>query len=97
MEHVDHQLIKVRELQDYVDAQYGGPGKGWFRIVYSPEEAREVVRAGKLAVILGIEIENPFNCFVDEREGFKTCDDALVRERLNSYYDKGVRALFPSH
>ena len=97
MVHVDHQLIKIRELQDYVDAQSGGPGKGWFRIVYSPEEARDIVRAGKLAVILGIEIENPFNCFVDEREAFKRCDDELVRERLNSYYDKGVRALFPSH
>ena len=97
MVHVDHQLIKIRELQDYVDAQSGGPGKGWFRIVYSPGEARAVVRAGKLAVILGIEIENPFNCFVDEREAFEKCDDELVRERLNSYYDKGVRALFPSH
>jgi len=97
MAHVDHQLIKIKELQDYVDAQSGGPGRGWFRIVYSPEEARHVVKAGKLAVILGIEIENPFNCFVDEREGFQACDDELVRERLNRYYDKGVRALFPSH
>lgn len=97
MKHVDHQLIKIRELQDYVDAQSGGPGKGWFRIVYSPEQAREVVKAGKLAVILGIEIENPFDCFVDQRDGFEVCDDELVRERLNSYYNKGVRALFPSH
>ena len=97
MDHVDHQLVKIKELQDYVDAQNGGPGKGWFRLVYSPEEAREVIKAGKLAVILGIEIENPFNCFVDEREGFEVCNDEIVRERVQAYYDKGVRALFPSH
>jgi microsomal dipeptidase-like Zn-dependent dipeptidase len=97
MDHVDHQIIKMKELQDYVDAQAGGPGKGWLRIVYSPGQAREIIRSGKLAVILGIEIENPFNCFVDEREGFQTCNPELVRERLNQYYDKGVRALFPSH
>jgi len=97
MEHVDHQLVKIKELQDYVDAQNGGPDKGWFRLVYSPEEAREVIKAGKLAVVIGIEIENPFNCFVNKREGFERCNDELLRERLNTYYDKGVRALFPSH
>ena len=28
------------ELQDYIDAQNGGPGKGWFRIVTDPFQAR---------------------------------------------------------
>lgn len=97
MAHVDHQLIKMKELQNYVDAQAGGPGKGWLRIVYSPEEAREVIKAGKLAIILGIEIENPLDCFLDEREGFPACDADIVRSRLNNYYQKGIRALFPSH
>lgn len=97
MVHVDHQLVKIKELQDYVDAQNGGPGKGWFRIVYTPAEAREVIKAGKLAVILGMEVDNPFDCFVNEREGFQACNDDMVRERLNKYYNKGVRALFPSH
>ncbi len=97
MVHVDHQLEKMKEMQDYIDAQHGGPDKGWFRLVYSPEEAREVVKAGKLAVILGLEIENPFDCFIDERDEFEVCTDAIVKERLKRYYDKGVRALFPSH
>jgi len=97
MVHIDHQLKKMQEMQDYIDAQAGGRGLGWFRLVYSPEEARRVIQEGKLAVILGIEIENPLNCFIDDREGFAPCTDADVRERLNNYYDKGVRALFPSH
>ena len=32
----------MRELQDYIDAQNGGPGKGLFRIVTDPFEARRV-------------------------------------------------------
>ena len=28
------------DLQAYVDAQYGGPGRGWFRIVTTAEQAR---------------------------------------------------------
>lgn len=30
----------IHELQDYVDAQVGGPGKGFFQIVRDPFEAR---------------------------------------------------------
>ena len=48
------QIRALRELQNYVDAQNGGPGQGWFRLVYSPEQARRVIKRGKLAVIIGI-------------------------------------------
>ncbi|WP_426245653.1 hypothetical protein [Nocardioides sp. LHG3406-4] len=56
------QAKDMYELQDYVDAQYGGPGKGWYRIVTSPWQARKVVNAGKLAVVMGIETSLPFGC-----------------------------------
>ena len=36
MDGVRLQHKRIRELQDYIDAQNGGPGKGWFRIVTSP-------------------------------------------------------------
>ena len=36
MDGVRLQAKRLRELQDYVDAQNGGPGKGWFRIVTTP-------------------------------------------------------------
>ena len=56
------QIGSMYGLQDYIDAQYGGPGKGWFRIVLDPAEARQVIAEGKLAVVLGVEISNLFNC-----------------------------------
>ena len=37
----------VRRSQDYIDAQYGGPGKGWYRIVTNPFQARQVINAGQ--------------------------------------------------
>ena len=60
---------RIRELQDYIDAQNGGPGKGWFRIVTSPYEARRVINEGKLAVVLGIEVSKLFDCGVVQRAG----------------------------
>jgi hypothetical protein len=38
MESVRLQRKRIFELQDYIDAQYGGPGKGFFRI--SPIRSR---------------------------------------------------------
>ena len=52
----------MRELQDYVDAQAGGPGKGFFQIVTDPFEARRVINQGRMAVVLEIEISEPFDC-----------------------------------
>ncbi len=47
MDSVLLQAKRIRELQDYIDAQSGGPGKGWFRIVRNPFQARRVINSGK--------------------------------------------------
>ena len=94
---VDHQIEGAFALERYIDAQEGGPGLGWLRIVRSPAEAREVIGDGKLAMILGIEVSNLFDCYHVEREGFTRCDEAAARERLDRYHAMGVRALFPVH
>src|SRR3546814_6770142 len=56
------QAQRIRELERYIDAQSGGPGEGWFRIVDDPDEARAVANQGKLAVVLGIEGAEPLGC-----------------------------------
>ena len=90
-------LEELRNLERYVDAQAGGPGLGWFRIVTTPAEARAVINEGKLAVVLGIEISNLFDCFLTPPEGFEACDAETVQARLDEYYDLGVRVIFPVH
>jgi microsomal dipeptidase-like Zn-dependent dipeptidase len=92
MEAVDRQLAEARAMQDHVDAKAGGPGNGWYRIVSNPAEARRVMEGGRLAVVLGIEVDYLFNC---HREGDISADS--VRDRLKRYYDVGVRHIFPIH
>jgi hypothetical protein len=79
----------IRELQDYVDAQAGGPGKGFFQIVTNPFQARRVINAGKMAVVLEIEISEPFDCRNLENP---TCDRAQVERQLDEMYRAGVRS-----
>ena len=57
----------LHALQNYIDAQSGGPGKGWFRIVTNPFQARRVINQGKLAVIEGIEVSRLFGCGEKQR------------------------------
>lgn len=94
---VDRQIDEAYRMQDYVDAQEGGLGAGWFRIVTSPEQAREVILSGKMAVVLGIETSNLFDCFLTPPIGFARCTEADVVARLNEVYERGVRVLFPVH
>ncbi|MEM1413990.1 MAG: hypothetical protein AAGH15_03780 [Myxococcota bacterium] len=94
---VDRILEETLAMERYIDAQAGGPGQGFFRIVRTPAEAREVIDDGKLAVVLGIEVSNLFDCRLTPRPGEERCDEATVLERLDRYRDLGVRAIFPIH
>lgn len=112
---IDRQLEATWDFQRFIDelCQRGQTscvnGQGWFRIVREPEEARAVIARGQLAVVLGIEVDNLFNC----KEG-KACPNMrdaagnLLRnsqgELIDSiplavahYQEKGVRHIFPVH
>ncbi|CAA0122699.1 Uncharacterised protein [Halioglobus japonicus] len=97
MVNVDAILDATFAMERYIDALSGGPGEGWFRIVYSPEEAREEIIAGNLAVVLGIETSVLFDCYLVPPEGFSKCTEDDVIAKLDEYHDKGVRVLFPVH
>lgn len=94
---VDRIIDETYAMERYIDAQSGGPGLGWFRVVQSPAEAREVIKSGKLAVILGIEASNLFDCTAVPVQGKPTCDENYIKEQLDYYYALGVRAMFPVH
>ena len=91
MDAVRRQLRSVKELESYIDAQWGGPGKGFFRIVKNPFQARRVINRGKLAVVLGIEVSEPFDCGI--RDGESQCDRGDVDEGLDEVYKAGVRQM----
>jgi hypothetical protein len=56
-----------------------------------------VIAGGKLAVVLGIETSNLFDCKLTPQAGDPTCDEAYIESQLDHYYDLGVRAIFPVH
>jgi microsomal dipeptidase-like Zn-dependent dipeptidase len=85
------QAQDIRDMQDYIDAQFGGPGKGFFRIVTNPYQARKVINQGKMAVVQGMEVSEPFDCGLDN--GFPTCDADQIDSWLDRLHDLGVRQL----
>lgn len=105
MRHIVDQLRMARDFERFIDGLSGGPGLGWFRIVTTPQAAREAVRAGKLAVVLGIEVDNLFNC----KEAGCPADFGLptaltnrpapttLEQAVDVIYDMGVRHVFPVH
>jgi len=92
---VRQQVQTLRGLQDYVDAQAGGKGRGWFRLVYNPRQARAVMERGKLAVLIGIESSNLFGC--SERQDEPQCDKRDIDRGIRAARKLGVRTVFPMH
>ncbi|MGH8248931.1 MAG: membrane dipeptidase [Gammaproteobacteria bacterium] len=92
MDAVDKQIAGAKQLEQFIDSQSGGPGKGWYRIAYSSSEAREIIRSGKLAVVLGIEVSNLFNCTTPD-----ACTEEDIKRELRKYRSLGVRHIFPIH
>jgi microsomal dipeptidase-like Zn-dependent dipeptidase len=78
------QLDEAVKMQDAIDAEAGGAGQGWYRIVLTPAHAREVIAAGKLAVVLGVESLNVLTT-------------VPTIKRIAELRRKRVRHLFPIH
>ena len=89
MDTVFHGLDDIYALQDYVDAQAGGPGKGFFRIVTNPFQARRVINEGKMAVVLEVEVSELFDCIGADPS---SCSKDKIDAGLDKLYDRGVRS-----
>lgn len=83
------------DLQAFIDKMYGGTGKGWFRIVTDSAQARQVIRQGKLAVVLGVETSEPFGC--KQILDIGQCSKADIDKGLDELYGLGVRSMFLCH
>lgn len=95
MDAVRRQAKAARDLEAFIDAQYGGPGKGWYRITTTPEQTRAVVAAGKLAVVLGVEVSEPFGC--KQNLGIAACDRGAIDRGLDEMKALGVSSMFLCH
>ena len=67
---------------------WAAENSSWMEIAYNAGDARRIVDADKLAIILGVESEYSFGA---ENRAFDPVD------RLNKYYDEGVRTFYLAH
>ena len=95
MDTVRRQIQATYDLQTFIDNQYGGAGKGWYRVVKTPAEARQVIEAGKLAVVLGVEVSEPFGC--KQTLGIANCSKSDIDKGLDEMKAKGVSSMFLCH
>jgi hypothetical protein len=92
---IARQVRRLRALQDYVDAQHGGRGRGWFRLVYGPGQARLAIARGQLAVVIGVESSNPFGCSL--QRGAPRCTRSDIDRGVDRLRRLGIRSVFIAH
>jgi microsomal dipeptidase-like Zn-dependent dipeptidase len=95
MEQLRAQAKYLTGMQDYIDAQNGGAGKGWFRIAKTPADVRRIAAQGKLAVVIGVENSELFGC--REIKDVPQCSKADIDAGLNELRAMGVSGLYPVH
>ena len=89
---IDLQIQRLNEMEAYIDAQQGGPGKGFFRLVSTPAQARAVIADGKMAILMGIEASELFDCGMRDH-----CTIETIEAQLQKVYNAGVRTMYPTH
>ncbi|MCS7000257.1 MAG: membrane dipeptidase [Bacteroidota bacterium] len=77
---IDELIAFVHRHRDFLDT------------VTTPERMREVINSGKMAVIIGMEIDNIGNFYKNANVSFED-----IRREIQRLKDKGVRYIFPIH
>lgn len=102
---IERQIQGAKDLEAYIDRLDDGQmnGSGWYKIVYTPQQARDAIAGGKMAVVLGVEVAGLFGCKtlavctqLAAAGGHTTVND-YVKSELDRLYSLGVRHLFPIH
>ena len=55
---IERQVTAMKQMIVDLDRQAGGPGQSWMQIAYSAEEARAIIKANKLAIVFGVEVDS---------------------------------------
>jgi microsomal dipeptidase-like Zn-dependent dipeptidase len=64
----------------------------FMEIAYNATDLRRIVNSGRLAIILGVEMDN-----IGNLNQVKNLTDTMVETEIQRLFDKGVRYIFPIH
>jgi microsomal dipeptidase-like Zn-dependent dipeptidase len=99
---VERQVNAMKAMAAWVNDQAGGPGKGWMQIAYSAAEARAIIAANKLAIVLGMEVDSFGNWrkledLQELSQGNLEKARELIASELDWLYALGIRQITPIH
>lgn len=80
--------LQIDEIKSFV-----GRHSDFMEVAYNAKDLRRIVGGNKLAVIIGVEVDNIGN--FHKRD--VVCNEATVKAEIQRLYDKGVRYAFPIH
>jgi len=83
LEVLQAQICRIRALVD--------SNSDWMQIAYTPEEAREIISSGKLAIILGQEMDQSGQLLSPVRP------NATMADEVQFLWDLGIRHVIPIH
>src|SRR5262249_48648370 len=67
---------------------------GWLELAESPVDAERIIRDNRLAVVLGMEVDTPFGCGINDPP---TCNEADMLRSLDEVVAMGFRQITPIH
>lgn len=80
--------LQLTEIASFVNRH-----SDFMELAGSPEDLRRIVRSNKLAVIMGMEVDNIGNF----NYATVPVNDAIAKAEIRRLYNKGVRYIFPVH
>lgn len=80
--------LQLNEIVSFV-----GRHSDFMQIAYKPEDLRSIVRSNKMAVVIGMEVDNIGNFNYSN----VNASEGAVAAEIQRLYQKGVRYIFPIH
>ncbi|MEH1846895.1 MAG: membrane dipeptidase [Nostoc sp.] len=79
--------LQIREIEEFVNRH-----NDFMEVATSPQQLRSIVRRNKLAVIIGVEIDN-----IGNFNQVSSLSQEMITEEIQRLYDNKVRYIFPIH
>jgi len=83
--------LQMAEIKAFV-SRHSSPPDGFMEVALSAADVERIVRANKLAIVLGVEIDN-----IGNFNQFPTIGPGMVEGEIQRLYNQGVRYIFPIH
>lgn len=79
--------LQIREIKNFVQRH-----SNFMEIAYSSGDVQRIVKSNKLAIVLGVEVDNIGNAYA-----VRPLTTSAISAEISRLYNEGVRYIFPIH